>query len=152
MSGERLHGTCVGIDGTGVLLLGPSGSGKSDLAYRLITDHDARLVADDQVTLQLDDGVLTAGVLEGWEGQIEVRGLGILTVPHTQNAPIALAVDLVGRGEVPRLPEPACVALLGVEVPLLKLHAFDLSAPAKIVAAAKHLPRSGFPGDDGRLG
>jgi len=156
MSSERVpecvYGTCVAIEGAGALLRGPSGSGKSDLAYRLITHHDALLVADDQVTVRSVEGVLTASALEGWEGQVELRGLGILTVPHTRTTPIALAVDLVGRGEVPRLPEPAYMTLLGVEVPLIRLHAFDLTAPAKVIVATRHLPRSGFPGDDGRFG
>ncbi|MEC8388619.1 MAG: hypothetical protein VX098_10900, partial [Pseudomonadota bacterium] len=47
---ERVHGTCVAIDGAGVLLRGPSGSGKSDLALRLI-DGGATLVGDDQLEL-----------------------------------------------------------------------------------------------------
>jgi len=152
MSAQRIHGTCIVIDGAAVLMRGPSGSGKSDLAYRLITDHNALLVADDQVALQSGEEALHASAPEGWAGQLELRGLGLVTVPHTHSARVALAVDLVGRGEVPRLPDPAYVALLGVEVPLVRLHAFDLSTPVKILVAAKHLPRSGFPGDDGRLG
>ena len=47
---ERVHGTCIAIDGDGVLLRGPSGSGKSDLALRLI-DSGAMLVGDDQLQL-----------------------------------------------------------------------------------------------------
>ncbi|MCE7998159.1 MAG: aldolase [Rhodobiaceae bacterium] len=152
MSSENVHATCVAIKGVGVLLRGSSGAGKSDLAYRLINEQGALLVADDQTVLTKDDSTLRATCKEGWAGQLELRGVGIVTVPHEQEAPIALIVDLVDRGEVPRLPDPTFVTLMGVDVPVLKLHAFDLSTPAKILVAAKHLPRSGFPGVDGRLG
>lgn len=147
-----MHATCVAIEGAGILLRGASGKGKSDLAHRLIAVHGAELVADDQTVLTLDKSYVVAACKEGWEGQLELRGLGIATMPHAQNVPIALAIDLVDRGEVPRLPDPAFVTLIGVEVPLLKLHAFDQSTPTKILVAAKHLPRFGFPGPDGRLG
>ena len=152
MSSQTVHGTCVSIEGAAVLLRGPSGSGKSDLAYRLIEGRGALLVADDQVALSTDERVLTASAPDGWQGLMELRGLGIVTVPHTQVAPVALVVDLVGRGEVPRLPEPAYAALLGVEGPFGGEHAYDLSAPPKVIVPAMHLPGSGCPGDDGRLG
>jgi HPr kinase/phosphorylase len=156
MSAERVpecvYGTCVAIEGAAVLLRGPSGSGKSDLAYRLIDEQGALLVADDQVVLNATKGKLTATACEGWAGLLELRGLGIVSVPHLRSGAIVLVVDLVGRGEVPRLPEREVVALEGVEVLRICLHAFDLSTPAKICLAAKHLPQSGFPGDDGRLG
>lgn len=152
MSAETVHATCVAIKHVGVLLRGASGAGKSDLAYRLINEQGALLVADDQTVLTKDKSTVSASCKKGWLGQLELRGLGIVTVPHEHNVPIGLAIDLVDRGEVPRLPNPAYVTLLGVDIPVLKLHAFDLSTPAKILVAAEHLPRSGFPGVDGRLG
>lgn len=152
MSAETVHATCVAIKHVGVLLRAASGVGKSDLAYRLINEQGALLVADDQTVLTKDKSTVYASCKKGWLGQLELRGLGIVTVPHELNVPIGLAIDLVDRGEVPRLPDPAYVTLLGVDVPVLQLHAFDLSTPAKIRVAAEHLPRSGFPGADGRLG
>lgn len=151
MSSETVHATCVAIKGVGILLRGASGAGKSDLAYRLINEQEALLIADDQTILTKDGTTLRATCKEGWAGQLELRGLGIVAVPHEREAPIALMVDLVDRGEVPRLPDPTFVTLRGVDVPVLKLHAFDLSTPAKILVAVEHLPRSGFPGIDGRL-
>ena len=56
---EQIHGACVDLSGAGVLLRGPSGSGKSDLALRLI-DGGASLVADDRVDLEVRDGNLAA--------------------------------------------------------------------------------------------
>ncbi len=151
MSSQNVHGTCVSLNGVGVLLLGATGSGKSDLAYRLISEQCAKLIADDQVFLRREEEGLRASCKAGWEGQLELRGLGIVTVPHEQGVPIALAIDLVERSAVPRLPEPLFVTLISVRVPVLKLHAFDASTPAKVVVAAENLPRSGFPGSDGRL-
>ena len=152
MSAETVHATCIAIKGVGILLRGVAGSGKSDLAYRLITEHGALLVADDQTVLTPGKSCASATCKEGWAGQLELRGLGIVTVPHEQDVPIGLVIDLVDRGEVPRLPEPAFAALMGSQIPLLKLHAFDLSTPSKILVAAEHLPHSGFPGTDGRIG
>ncbi|WOF72485.1 HPr kinase/phosphatase C-terminal domain-containing protein [Parvibaculaceae bacterium PLY_AMNH_Bact1] len=152
MSAESVHATSVAIEGVGVLLRGASGAGKSDLAYRLIREHGALLVADDQTILIQDQSCLKASCKEGWAGQLELRGLGIVTVPHEPHVSVALVIDLVDRGEVPRLPDPSFVTLMGVEIPVLKLHAFDHSTSAKILIATEHLPRSGFPGIDGRLG
>ncbi|WP_040850329.1 HPr kinase/phosphorylase, partial [Nitrospirillum viridazoti] len=75
----RVHATCVSVGGAGVLLRGASGSGKSDLALRLV-DAGALLVADDQVALAADPTatLLTATAPERLAGLIEVRGLGIL--------------------------------------------------------------------------
>jgi UPF0042 nucleotide-binding protein len=85
---EILHATCICLEGQGILLRGPSGSGKSDLALRLI-DRGALLIADDLVALAMDaDGVqasLPAG-RERFAGALEVRGIGILSVPHAAGA------------------------------------------------------------------
>lgn len=73
---ETVHATTIAIDGAGVLLRGPSASGKSDLALRLI-DDGARLVADDRTVLALRDGIVEASAPPSIRGKIEVRGLGI---------------------------------------------------------------------------
>src|SRR5437588_5560986 len=89
-----MHGTAVAIDGRGVLLRGPSGSGKSDLALRLI-DAGARLVADDQTELRRDGDAIIARAPPTIAGMIEVRGLGIVRIEALPAAPVALLVDLV---------------------------------------------------------
>ncbi|MEA1677679.1 HPr kinase/phosphatase C-terminal domain-containing protein [Nitrospirillum sp. BR 11163] len=129
----RVHATCVSVGGAGVLLRGPSGSGKSDLALRLV-DAGALLVADDQVDLAADPTrtLLTASAPERLAGLVEVRGLGILPVPAVPSALVRLAVDLVGRDAVPRLPEPATVTLAGVILPRVALWPFAASAPAAL--------------------
>ena len=126
-----LHAGCVCVGGKGVLFLGESGSGKSDLALRMI-DAGAQLVADDQVELKAENGALIASAPEKIRFLLEARGVGILQLPHQANATVALAVSLVVRANVERLPEPAFFSCEGVRVPLLSLHAFDASTPAKI--------------------
>lgn len=126
-----VHGTCVALDGIGVLLRGPSGSGKSDLALRLI-DGGAALIADDQTRLEVGDGRLIASAPEPIGGRLEVRGLGLVPVASVAAAPLGLVVDLVERQAVERLPEPAEAGFLDHSVPLLRLWAFASSAAAQV--------------------
>src|SRR5437868_3206290 len=100
-----VHGTTVALEGEGVLLRGPSGGGKSDLALRLI-DAGARLVADDQTEIACEAQALVARSPQTIAGRIEVRGVGIIKVPTMPSAPVRLAVDLVAPDRVERLPEP----------------------------------------------
>ena len=137
---EQIHATCVDIGGAGVLLRGPSGSGKSDLALRLI-DSGARLVADDRTELVLRDHegeqrVIASAPVE-IAGKIEARGLGILAVDALSETPLALVVDLVDAKNVERVPEPATFDILGLSIPLIRLDPFEASAPAKLRAALK---------------
>jgi serine kinase of HPr protein (carbohydrate metabolism regulator) len=131
----QLHATCVDIGGTGLLLRGPSGSGKSDLALRLI-DGGARLVADDRVILEEVAGRLMASGPRRLAGLLEVRGVGILPVPHSERVELGLIVDLVAADAVERLPEPDVVSLLGIPVRRLALWPFAASAPAALRLAA----------------
>jgi len=130
-----MHGTCVLLSDIGVLLRGDSGSGKSDVALRLI-DGGARLVADDQVVLRVEGGLLVASAPVPLAGLLEVRGVGILPVPTAATAIVGLIVDLVPADRVERLPEPARETILTVSLPHLALSPFDASTPAKLRLAA----------------
>ncbi|WP_448586208.1 HPr kinase/phosphorylase [Thermaurantiacus sp.] len=88
-----IHGSCVAVRGAGLLLLGRSGAGKSDLALRLI-DRGAVLVADDRVALTATDGALLASPPPRIAGLLEVRGVGILSLPFLTDVPLRLALDL----------------------------------------------------------
>ncbi|RAU23776.1 serine kinase [Paramagnetospirillum kuznetsovii] len=134
-----VHATTVEITGQGVLIRGPSGSGKSDLALRLL-DGGAQLVADDQTELSLQDDQIVARAPDTIAGLLEVRGLGIVKVVPRSWAPLALVVDLVDESRIERLPEPAYAHFLGVALPRLDLAPFQVSAAAKVrlaVASAK---------------
>ena len=131
-----IAGTCVALDGQGVLLRGPSGAGKSDLALRLLMEG-ARLVADDQTTLVHRGAGLIASAPVAILGLLEVRGLGILRFPTLSSAPLACVVDLVPAREVVRLPELERATLLGVALPHFHLDAFAASATAKVRLAVR---------------
>jgi serine kinase of HPr protein (carbohydrate metabolism regulator) len=132
----RVHATAVAIGRKGVLLRGRSGSGKSDLALRLI-DGGAKLIADDVVELERRGRSVEVRAPRALRGKMEVRGVGILAVPSMARARLVLVVDLVGKGAVERYPEPAFAPLLGISIKLLKLHAFEASAPAKLRLAVE---------------
>jgi serine kinase of HPr protein (carbohydrate metabolism regulator) len=133
---ETVHGTTVAIAGAGVLLRGPSASGKSDLALRLI-DDGAVLVADDRTVLSCSAGTIVASAPTSIAGRIEVRGLGIVPVAAAEAAPLRLVVDLVGPDGTERMPPARRVALMGAELPLLRLAAFHASTPSKIRLALR---------------
>lgn len=149
-----VHGTCVLVGARAVLIRGPAGSGKSDLAFRLIRGEGASalLVADDQVGIANEEGRLIASPSAALAGLLELRGLGLLPLPFAARAEVALIVDLVSRNAVPRLPEPRFVTLEAVNLPAVALHAFDVTAAEKVRLALETIPAKGFPGDDGRLG
>ncbi|MET4807690.1 RNase adapter RapZ [Limibacillus sp. MBR-115] len=142
----RLHATCLALEGRGVLLRGPSGSGKSDLALRLI-EQGARLVADDQTILTREADVLMARAPDNIAGQLEVRGIGIRPVPSLSRTPVDLMVDLVGPGAVERLPEPSSETVLDLPLPRLALDPFAASAPAKLRVALRSLGPAQTPSD-----
>jgi len=137
----QVHGTCIGVDGMGVLLTGPSGSGKSDLALRLI-DGGADLIADDRTDITLKDGALMASAPAEIAGMIEVRGLGLLRLGGGTEAALGLVADLVDPELVERMPEAhtwECRAweCLGISVPAIKIAPFEASAAAKVRLAVK---------------
>ena len=149
MKSANIHASCVAIGAKGVLILGESGAGKSDLALRLM-DDGARLVADDRSELYVIRGRLMARAPESIAGLIEVRGLGIVARPFRKNVSLALAVQI---GIPARLPDPAFYLPpkgLGAvrAVPLIILDASTPSAPAKVrlalAAFAKGLIRNDF--------
>lgn len=131
---ETLHATCVAIGGRAVLLMGAPGSGKSDLALRLI-DRGAVLVSDDGTVIEGDGDRALASAPATIAGQMEVRGLGIVGCPTVADVPVALCVLL--DQPVPRMPaEPLPTrAIGGVAVPEIALAAFEASAPLKVEQA-----------------
>lgn len=136
-----IHATCVDIDGLGVLLRGPSGSGKSDLALRLI-DAGAQLVSDDYTVLEVRGDRLIGTAPQSIKGMLEVRGVGILPMPVKARSVIAMVADLVTDGEIERLPDPDAAVIDGVVVPRIQVAPFEISAAAKVrLAAKKHAPQ-----------
>jgi HPr kinase/phosphorylase len=130
-----LHASSVARDGDAVLLLGPPGSGKSDLVLRLLQSGWC-LVADDQVALRADRGELRPEAPEALRGLLEVRGLGIIGPFPLAVAPVLrLVARLLPRAEIPRLPVPERWSAEGIVLPAIRLHGLDASAPAKLALA-----------------
>jgi serine kinase of HPr protein (carbohydrate metabolism regulator) len=124
-----LHASCVELWDAGVVLLGPPGSGKSDLAVRLI-DGGARLVSDDRLAVERCGDALIGRPPETIAGLIEVRGLGIMRIDHCASSRLGLVVALGCAG--PRLPERMTYELLGIALPYLELDPRTSSACAKV--------------------
>jgi len=148
---ELIHGTCIALGRTAALLRGPPGSGKSDLALRFLflarrgpaALEPPTLVADDQVQLKRDGSRVLVKAPDTIRGKIEVRGVGIVEVKSHPEAELALVVDLVAPGEVPRMPEgDEMVPVLGVALPLVRLAPWEASAPIKLAIALARARRS----------
>jgi len=135
---ERLHGTSVEVEGIGILLMGPPGSGKSDLALRLI-DEGARLIADDYTELSLKGGRLWASAPEAIAGKMEVRGVGLLEIGAAVGCELRCVIELSEASAVERLPDVAAKDILGVSVERFVLAPFEASAPAKLRLIARRV-------------
>src|SRR4051794_40356062 len=125
-----LHASCVAVDGLGVLIRGPSGSGKSDLALRLI-DDGAELVADDYCEVVKENGRLVAKAPSLIAGRMEVRGHGIVSLPHRDTAEIGAVIDLAPWREIERLPEESTCTIAGMVLPWIRLDPTTVSAAAR---------------------
>ena len=141
----NIHASCAVIGRNGVLILGESGQGKSDLLLRLI-DEGARLVADDRTEIFVTRGRFLACAPKSTAGMMEVRGLGIIRQPFAKSAQLALAVQL---GTPKRLPEraffePPAGLPKAKAIPLIVLDGREASATAKIRLALKAFARDLF--------
>ena len=146
MDGETslVHATCIAVGDRAALIVGPSGSGKSDLALRAMSspvyDGDRRLIAelvsDDQVLVEAREGRLIARAPPTIAGRMEVRGIGIVPVEHLAACALCLAVEIDTHAQIERLPqENTGLTLLGVRLPSIRLQPFEASAHIKLILA-----------------
>jgi HPr kinase/phosphorylase len=134
--GATVHASAVLVGARAVLIRGPSGSGKSRLALELIEAARtgslpfARLVGDDRLFLQAAGGRLLVRPAQALAGLIEVRGVGVVRLPHEPSAVVGLVVDL--GADVERLPQAQSLQaeIEGVRLPRLAVAPEDAALPA----------------------
>ena len=137
LSSENLHASCIGADGRAVLIAGPSGSGKSDLALRLI-DRGFTLVSDDRTIIRREGRRLIASAPPTIKGKLEIRGIGIVDLETLSDLPVSLIVELTS--EIQRLPDDSRERLiLGIGIPLISVDAMTASAASKVALALDRL-------------
>lgn len=137
LSSENLHASCVAIDGRAVLISGPSGSGKSDLALRLL-DRGFVLVSDDRTIIRKESSRLIASAPGTIKGKLEVRGVGIVDMTTASDVPVALFVELTS--DIERIPDDSQERLiLGSAIPLVCVDAMTASAASKVALALDRL-------------
>jgi serine kinase of HPr protein (carbohydrate metabolism regulator) len=137
LSAETLHASTVASNGRAVVITGPSGSGKSDLALRMF-DRGFGLVSDDQTIIRRDGDRLIAAAPPTISGKLEVRGIGIVDVDQVEDVPVALIVELTS--DIERLPyDDNARLILGVRVPVITIDAMTASAPSKVALALERM-------------
>jgi len=130
MKPKTIHATSVVIEDSGVLIVGNSGLGKSDLALRLI-DSGATLISDDiTICKKVDDSIFLFSPLQT-RGLLEVREVGIMTVPYVDNIKLFLIVELVDH-EIERLPSKKMGKFMNLNISKIKIYGKNSSSVAKI--------------------
>ncbi|MBI5320127.1 HPr kinase/phosphatase C-terminal domain-containing protein [Bradyrhizobium sp.] len=151
MTGKpTVHGSAVLVGERAVLIRGPSGSGKSRLAFELILAGRAGqvppaiLVGDDRVHLDTSTGNLVVRPAPELAGLIEIRGLGIRRIEHVEQAVVGLIVDLDAE-DADRLPaaEALTTGIDGVELPRIPVN-LRFSPLPLIVAALTTTDGTGY--------
>ena len=130
MSLKRIHSSSIVIDDNGVLILGDSGSGKSDLALRLI-DNGATLISDDISICRKNSNNIYLYCPPEIRGLLEVREIGIITVPFVERIKLRLVVNLKSNNNE-RFPKDSSFRILGINIPIINIEGKNSSAVAKI--------------------
>lgn len=136
-----LHATTVQLRGCGVMLMGQSGAGKTEIALSLIErasmrGEPASLVSDDRTLLHVEDGRLIASVPDSLAGGVEIRGAGLFTVAYVKQTPLDLVVNLVSREEAERYPSGENWQFEAIEIPRLLLPALSSNSDSTALSRA----------------
>ncbi len=127
----NIHATALFLDMIGILLTGKSGSGKSDLALRLIKQNKGELIADDRTELINNNGEIIASAPKILQGLLEIRGIGIINQKFLKSQRIDVIIDLdTPPQRIP--PKEESREILGISLPLFYLNSFEISATLKV--------------------
>lgn len=132
---NNIHATLIDFFGKGILLVGKSGSGKSDVALRMIMDKGAKLVADDRVDVFVENGKLYGKAPKNLLNKIEIRNVGVAIFDDVSECvEITLCVELTtNKNELERMPENKFIEILGIRIPQILLYPFEVSTTNKII-------------------
>jgi HPr kinase/phosphorylase len=136
-----LHGNCLWVNETGVLILGDAASGKTELALAMINSGRGTLVADDQVIIEREHKILMARPPEGLQGLMQIHGIGIVNFDYIVPVPLHLIIELVPHADVPLIPEKSEKEIQGLSLPLLKLAGHEASSADKLWLATNLLKK-----------
>ena len=139
----KVHGTSVSIDGDGVLFRGPPGSGKSDLALRMI-NFGAQLVSDDQVCLTRRNDNIFMSSPPIIRNSMEVRGIGIVNSIAQKEAPLILVLNMLPNNVANRMPIWHFCTFLDIKVPAVEFAPFEISAHLKVKLAVNLARKNGI--------
>ena len=135
---KNIHATCINLNSKGILFLGYSGAGKSDLALRLITLFSASLVSDDRTDVVRISDKIKAKAPDVLKGLLEVRGVGIVNFEYMEETTVDVVIKLEPEKQE-RLPEKQYYELEGIKLPLFKINPFEVSAPSKVLSILRLL-------------
>ncbi len=140
MESKKFHATSIVLEENGIMILGKPGSGKSDLALRLI-DNGATLVSDDlTICKKIGENIFLFST-EEIRGLLEVREIGIITVPYVEKVRLKMITELTNNDNE-RLPKPKSVKILGVKIPKLNINGKNPSAVAKVKLKLNEINKS----------
>ena len=146
---DTIHATLVQLFGFGVLLRGPSNSGKSSIALRLLDEAEqsrtpCSLIADDQVILTSKAGHLVGKAPDNLFGKIEMRGVGIINIEARHECMIDLVVDLVAPQSLERMPDEKLdyITIFGVKIRRISIAERNPDASVIIRTILKAFPEA----------
>lgn len=134
----NIHASCLELDKRGILFVGDSGAGKSDMVLRLIEEKKAHLVADDRVDIKKYKEQIIASCPNNIKGLLEVRGIGIVKYPSKPKTVIQLVVRLSNL-PTERIPEEDFFVFEGVKIPQVTINPKEISSTSKVLAAIRML-------------
>ena len=127
---KRVHSSAIVLEDNGILIIGDSGSGKSDLALRLI-DSGATLISDDITICEKKKNLIYLSAPLETRGLLEVREVGIITVPFVEGIILRMIVKLEAGG-LERIPQKNKYKIFGLKIPMLTINGKNSSSVVKV--------------------